>query len=139
MTFGLGRPSFRLARPFTILTIFNRSKSFSMTDIHIKKDHALGLAEARRAALEWVQQAEKKFDMRCTYEEGDSLDEIRFTRSGISGTLRVSGDTFEVDAQLGFFLGVFKDRIEAEIIKNLDALLAVDSAGGKNSAGQRVA
>jgi hypothetical protein len=30
---------------------------------------------------------------------------------------------FELHARLGFLLGAFKDRIEAEIVKNLDALL----------------
>ena len=36
----------------------------------------------------------------------------------------MGADHFELDAQLGFLLGAFKDRIEAEIVKNLDALLA---------------
>ena len=30
----------------------------------------------------------------------------------------------ELDAKLGFLLGAFKDRIESEIVKNLDDLLA---------------
>ena len=33
------------------------------------------------------------------------------------------GDHFELHAQLGFLLGAFKDRIESEIVKNLDDLL----------------
>ena len=39
-------------------------------------------------------------------------------------TLRVTADHFELDALLGFLLGAFKDRIESEIVKNLDELLA---------------
>ena len=31
---------------------------------------------------------------------------------------------FELEAKLGFLLGMFKDKIEGEIVKNLDALLA---------------
>ena len=38
--------------------------------------------------------------------------------------MRVTADHFELDAQLGFLLGAFKDRIESEIVKNLDDLLA---------------
>jgi molybdate transport repressor ModE-like protein len=61
--------------------------------------------------------------MECTYEEGKTSDLVSFTRSGVNGELRVTKDRFELHARLGFLLGAFKDRIEAEIVKNLDALL----------------
>jgi len=95
-----------------------------MADIHIERAHGLDLADARKAAALWVQQAEEKFDMRCTYEDGVESDHVTFTRSGVSGTLKVNQDKFEIDAHLGFLLGAFKDRIESEILKNLDTLLA---------------
>lgn len=95
-----------------------------MAQIHIHREHQLGLAGARKIAWQWAEQAEADFGMACTYEEGDDADEVQFSRSGVSGTLKVSGDHFELDAQLGFLLGAFKDRIEGEIVKNLDELLA---------------
>lgn len=95
-----------------------------MAQIHIHREHQLGLAGARKIAWQWAEQAETDFGMACTYEEGDDADEVQFSRSGVSGTLKVSGDHFELDAQLGFLLGAFKDRIEGEIVKNLDELLA---------------
>ena len=95
-----------------------------MADIHIEREHRMGLADARKTAALWVQQAEKKFDMRCTYVDGLASDQVSFTRSGVSGTLKVSQEKFEIDAHLGFLLGAFKDRIESEILKNLDILLA---------------
>lgn len=95
-----------------------------MAQIHIHREHQLGLAGARKVAWQWAEQAEADFDMACTYEEGDDSDAVQFSRSGVSGTLTVGADHFELDAQLGFLLGAFKDRIEAEIVKNLDALLA---------------
>ncbi|MCV0438404.1 MAG: polyhydroxyalkanoic acid system family protein [Hydrogenophaga sp.] len=95
-----------------------------MADIHIEREHTLGLPAARKLAWRWAEQAENDFDMSCTYEEGDACDEVQFTRSGVSGTLRVSAERFELDARLGFLLGAFKDRIEGEIVKNLDTLLA---------------
>ena len=49
---------------------------------------------------------------------------VSFTRSGVNGELKVTKDRFELDARLGFLLGAFKDRIEGEIVKNLDLLLA---------------
>jgi putative polyhydroxyalkanoate system protein len=93
-------------------------------DIHIQREHSLGLPQARKLAFRWAELAEQKFDMACTYEEGKTADLVSFTRSGVNGELKVTGDGFELDARLGFLLGVFKDRIETEITKNLDQLLA---------------
>ncbi len=105
-----------------------------MADLFIARDHQLGLAAARRLAWQWAEQAENEFDMECTYEEGDDADEVAFTRSGVNGSLRVTATRFELAARLGFLLGAFKDRIEAEIVKNLDTLLAAQAAGGKAAA-----
>ena len=102
-----------------------------MAQIHIHREHQLGLAGARKIAWQWAEQAEADFGMACTYEEGDDADEVQFSRSGVSGTLKVSGDHFELDAQLGFLLGAFKDRIESEIVKNLDDLLAKKKPAAK--------
>lgn len=95
-----------------------------MPDIHIQRDHTLGLPDARRLALRLAELAEQKFDMACSYEEGKASDLVSFSRTGVHGELRVTGTRFELDARLGFLLGVFKDRIESEIVKNLDHLLA---------------
>jgi hypothetical protein len=62
--------------------------------------------------------------MACTYEEGKTVDCVSFKRSGVNGTLMVTKDGFELNAKLGFLVGAFKDKIEAEISKNLDALLS---------------
>ncbi len=95
-----------------------------MADLHILREHALGFAAARKIALAWAEQVESEFDMKCGIEEGKTADEVTFTRSGVNGTLHVTADKFELRAKLGFLLGAFKGRIEAEIVKNLDDLLA---------------
>lgn len=95
-----------------------------MPDIHITRDHALGLPAARKLAFQWAETAEDKLGMECTYEEGKTSDLVTFTRAGANGELKVTKDRFELDARLGFLLGAFKDRIEGEIVKNLDMLLA---------------
>ena len=105
-----------------------------MADIHIARVHLLGLAEARKIAFQWAEQAEAQFDMECTYEEGQTSDVVSFRRSGVHGTLAVTQDCFELDAKLGFLLGAFKDRIEGEIVKNLDALIAAEPAPKKAAA-----
>jgi putative polyhydroxyalkanoate system protein len=95
-----------------------------VADIHIIREHSLGLVQARKLAFRWAEVAEKKLEMDCTYEEGKSHDVVSFKRPGASGELKVTRDAFELDARLGMLLGVFKGRIESEIVKNLDELLA---------------
>ncbi len=108
-----------------------------MADINITRQHGMSLADARKAAFKWAEQAEEKFDMECTYEEGKTSDECSFTRSGVTGTLLVDKDTFELTAKLGFFLGAFKDKIESEIVKNLDALIAKKEPAAKKVAAKK--
>jgi putative polyhydroxyalkanoate system protein len=93
-------------------------------DIHITREHTMGFASARKLAFQWAEAAEQKLDMECTYEEGKTADTVTFTRPGVNGELQVTKDAFVLDARLGLLLGVFKDRIETEIVKNLDLLLA---------------
>lgn len=110
-----------------------------MPDIQIKREHTLGLAEARKIAFKWAEMAEEKFDMECTYEEGKTEDLVTFTRSGVNGELKVTKDRFELDARLGFLLGAFKDRIEGEIVKNLDTLLAARTSAGSKAPAKKAA
>lgn len=95
-----------------------------MADIHIVREHALGLEEARKLAFRWAEVAEKKLEMDCTYAEGRTSDVVSFKRAGAHGELKVTKDRFELDARLGLLLGVFKAKIEGEIVRNLDQLLA---------------
>lgn len=95
-----------------------------MHDIKISRDHHLGLAAARKLAFRWAETAEEKLGMACTYEEGKTSDLVTFTRTGAHGDLKVTKDRFELHARLGFLLGAFRERIESEIVRNLDELLA---------------
>ncbi len=95
-----------------------------MADLHIVREHTLGLAKARKIAFKWAEQVETEFGMDCSYAEGKTGDEVGFVRSGVKGTLVVTKDRFELRAHLGFLVGAFKHKIEAEIVKNLDDLLA---------------
>ncbi|MCB2006188.1 MAG: polyhydroxyalkanoic acid system family protein [Rhodoferax sp.] len=101
-----------------------------MADLHIVRKHALGLKEARKIAFNWAEQVENDLGMSCTYEEGRSADKVCFSRSGVQGELQVTKDRFELDAKLGFLVGAFKGRIEAEITEMLNQLLPEPPAGG---------
>ena len=95
-----------------------------MTDILIRRTHQLGLEGAQAMAAQWSEKAQTKLQMACAYAKGDAGDELQFSRQGVNGTLKIGSDHFELNAQLGFLLSAFKDQIENEITKNLDAMLA---------------
>ena len=105
-----------------------------MADLHILRPHTLGMARARKIAFDWAEQVEKDFGMACTYEEGRGADLVRFKRSGVAGELHVTKDKFELDARLGFLLGAFQGRIEAEIVKLLDTMLPAPAKAGARKA-----
>ncbi|MDD2711747.1 MAG: polyhydroxyalkanoic acid system family protein [Simplicispira sp.] len=102
-----------------------------MPDIHIHRPHHLGLPAARKIALTWAEKVEEKFDMECTYEEGEVQDTLRFNRPGVKGTLQVQADQFELAAELGFLFSAFKGRIEAELSEQFDTLLGKKKPAAK--------
>lgn len=104
-----------------------------MSDIHIHRAHTLGMPRAREVAAQWAEEAETKFGMACCYTEGEGGDTLEFKRPGASGTLAVAASHFAVDIQLGFLMNAFKPTIQAEIEKNLDALLAKSAQSSKGT------
>jgi putative polyhydroxyalkanoate system protein len=104
-----------------------------MPDIHIHREHKLGLAKARKLAWQWAEHVEEKFDLECTVLEGDDNDTVQFERAGVSGELLVAADHFDLQAKLGFLLGAFAKTIEAEIEKELDKLLAAQASRAKTN------
>ena len=105
-----------------------------MADINIHREHRLGLAKARKVAWQWAEDVEKKFGMECSVLEGETSDTVSFTRAGVNGELIVAADHFDLQAKLGFLLGAFSKTIEAEILKNLDTLLAKSTKPAKKAA-----
>ena len=95
-----------------------------MTDIHMQREHTLGFSAARKLAREWLEQAETRLGMTCEYTEGAASDEISFRRAGVTGTVQITDDRFVLDAELGFLWSAFKDKIEVEVARNMDKLLA---------------
>ena len=108
-----------------------------MADIRIQRAHKLGLPKARKVAWQWAEDAEKRFEMACTVIEGKDSDTVEFTRPGVDGRLLVAADRFDLEARLGFLLGAFSKRIEAEIEQNLDALLAASAKAPARKAAKK--
>jgi putative polyhydroxyalkanoate system protein len=97
-----------------------------MPSLHIHREHTLGLLAARKLARQWAEEAQEKFSLACEVLEGDAQDTVEFQRNGVSGTLVVAADHFELHAKLGLLLGPFRQTIENEIREHLDELLGGD-------------
>lgn len=99
-----------------------------MPDINVRRDHALGLARARKVAFKWAEHVEKQYEMDCTVLEGETSDTVQFKRAGVSGTMIVTADHFAINAKLGLLMGAFARQIEGEVCKQLDSALAKEEA-----------
>jgi putative polyhydroxyalkanoate system protein len=104
-----------------------------MADIHIRRDHTLGLARARKVAWKWAEHVEKQYEMECTVLEGETSDTVQFKRSGVNGSMIVTGEHFEVRAKLGLLMGAFAGQIQAEVGRQLDDALAKEQAKAKKA------
>jgi putative polyhydroxyalkanoate system protein len=102
-----------------------------MPDIRIHREHALGLAKAREIADAWARDVHDEFDMVCEFSRGTNEDTVQFKRSGVTGTLTVAGDHFDLHARLGILLGVFAKTIEEHVLRNLDQQLAAAQGAAK--------
>ena len=91
-----------------------------MSEIHLHRKHRLGLKKARAAAQKVADDMAESFDMESEWDG----NELRFTRGGVSGCLRVSKDQVVLDAKLGFLLAAFKPRIEERLEKDFDRSFA---------------
>lgn len=94
-----------------------------MPDIHIERNHTLGLPAAREVARRWVQQVEQDYGLECSYAEGETSDTAKFARAGIDGNVEVTADSLTLTATLGFLFASFSEQIEQRLNQNLDTLL----------------
>jgi putative polyhydroxyalkanoate system protein len=104
-----------------------------MAEIRIHRDHTLGLARARKVAWKWAEHVEKQYEMECTVVEGETSDTVQFKRSGVNGSMIVTGEHFEVSAKLGLLMGAFAGQIQAEVARQLDEALAKEQAKVKKA------
>ncbi|MEQ1660856.1 MAG: polyhydroxyalkanoic acid system family protein [Hylemonella sp.] len=94
-----------------------------MAEIHIHRAHTLGWDAALQLASDWQAQAEQDWGLRCTAQAHEGRQHIAFERPGLQGSLLVTGDALALDLTLGFLLGAYSARIEAELQRRLDGWL----------------
>lgn len=103
-----------------------------MSEIHLHKDHDLGLEKARALARHWVEEGAPRLGLAVKVEPGDQQDTIHFDRMGVEGRMQVSGSGFDLDIKLGMMMSAFKPMVEAEIERNLAR--AIEKASGSAAA-----
>jgi putative polyhydroxyalkanoate system protein len=91
-----------------------------MAKIDIRRPHHLPMADARAVVDKVAMKLREKFATETQWQ-GDTL---KFSRSGVNGTIAVAADAVVVHAELGLMLSPMKGMIEQEIRNKLDEYFA---------------
>lgn len=86
-----------------------------MPNIDISARHGMTLEDAQQAADDLAEDLSKKFEI----DYGWDGDFIHFERSGVDGSIEVSGEIIHIQARLGMLLGFLQGSIEDEIRRYL--------------------
>jgi len=88
-----------------------------MSRIHLRRGHDLTTKAARQKVDRMADALGKRFDAECRWK-GDVLS---IEHSSVSGKVVVGKDEIVVEAKLGFLLAMFRDRVDEELVRILDA------------------
>lgn len=89
-----------------------------MSAIHIKKEHALGSAEAKRRIMPAILKAASAYGLRLHWEQN-----VCHFEGAASGVLEVRDNYVELRARLGFVANLIKREIMGELTSELDHAL----------------
>lgn len=87
-----------------------------MSEIKMRRNHALPLEAARAAAEKVAVRLKKDFDLDFAWKR----HVLHFERTGVHGELHVTDHDVRLEARLGFLLAFLKPRIEREIDAQFD-------------------
>jgi putative polyhydroxyalkanoate system protein len=87
-----------------------------MSDILVRRAHALAPKAAKAAADKIAARLEDEFDLACQWHD----NVLNFKRSGVGGELVVGTKEVRLRVRLGFLLLALKPRIEQEIHRYFD-------------------
>ena len=85
-----------------------------MAALVFERPHALGLETARAVADRLAQEMRDDYGVQSHWDGNDLV----FSRTGLSGVLRVNPESVRLDAQLGFLFSAYKTRIEESMSAN---------------------
>ncbi|MBX3702899.1 MAG: polyhydroxyalkanoic acid system family protein [Steroidobacteraceae bacterium] len=88
-----------------------------MSRIHLRRAHDLTPKAARTRVNRMADALGRKFDAECSWD-GDVLS---IEHPNVNGTVTVGRNEIVVEATLGFLLAMFRDRVDEELVRILDA------------------
>lgn len=88
-----------------------------MSRIHLRRPHDLTPKAARERVNRMAKQLGRKFDAECRWD-GDVL---AIEHPNVNGTVTLGQNEIVVEATLGFLLALFRDRVDEELVRILDA------------------
>ncbi|TDT40144.1 putative polyhydroxyalkanoate system protein [Halospina denitrificans] len=91
-----------------------------MSRIDVRRSHSMDHEHALRVADELAREMESHYDFEWHWEG----EKLRLRRSGIKGEVEVLPEEIGVHLELGMMLRPFRHRIEGEVIRQLEEILA---------------
>jgi putative polyhydroxyalkanoate system protein len=88
-----------------------------MSRIHLRRSHELTAKVARERVNRMAKALAQKFDAECSWQD----NVLAIEHPNVSGTVTIERDEIVVEAVLGFFLAMFRDRVDEELVRILDA------------------
>ena len=88
-----------------------------MSKIHLRRTHDLTPKAARQRVNRMADALGKRFDAVCEWD-GNVLS---IAHANVNGTVTVGKNEIVVEATLGFLLAMFRDRVDEELVRILDA------------------
>ena len=87
-----------------------------MSDLHIEQAHERELEDVRGIVRGLTGQLRDSYSIQSTWTDDDT---VSFSRSGLSGTLRIDEKRVVVDMKLGMMARAFKGKIKSELSRQM--------------------
>ncbi|HLG53160.1 MAG TPA: polyhydroxyalkanoic acid system family protein [Steroidobacteraceae bacterium] len=88
-----------------------------MSRIHLRRSHDLTAKAARQRVNRMAEALGRRFDAECSWRD----DVLSIEHPNVSGTVTIEANEIVVEATLGFLLALFRDRVDEELVRILDA------------------
>ena len=95
-----------------------------MSRIHLRRTHDLTAPAARQRVNRMADALGKRFDAECEWDGNVLLIE----HSNVTGTVTIGKNEIVVEATLGFLLAIFRERVDEELVRILDAEFPEENA-----------
>jgi len=91
-----------------------------MSVIRVTRTHNFGIESARAEVERIAQRVQEDYGADYCWN-GDTLE---FSRSGVSGQIKVTDDSLDLTIRLGLLLTAIKGQVEEKIVAKIDQHLA---------------